>query len=291
VGANAGADLTFTTAAAASTATTLAATSVSSSSATLNGTVKPNGAATAAYFRYGLTTNYGSYSATNNLAATNTTLSVSNLISSLTPGTTYHFQLVAGNSVGTNAGADLTFTTRPAVPATTTLAATGVTSTNATLNGTVNPNGGATSAYFQYGLTTNYGSYSATNTLAATNVTLSVSNLVSSLTSGATYHFQLVAGNSAGNSAGADMQFTTTSAQAVNFSLNGAVTLPGGAFQFSFTNLSGLSFTVLGTTNLAFPLTNWTVLGTPVEGPPGYYQFTDPQATNSANQFYRVSSP
>jgi hypothetical protein len=67
--------------------------------------------------------------------------------------------------------------------------------------------------------------------------------------------------------------------------------LPNGAFQFSFTNLPGLSFTVLGTTNLTLPLSNWTVLGAPVEGPAGQYQFTDTQATNSASQFYRVRSP
>jgi hypothetical protein len=187
----------------------------------------------------------------------------------------------------------LNFTTGPAAPVVVTLAASGVASSNATLNGSVNPNGAAAAAYFRYGLTTNYGSYSATNSLSATNATQSVSNLISSLTPGTTYHFQLVAGNSAGTSTGADMLFTTTSAQAqpVSFSLNGAVTLPGGAFQFSFTNLSGLSFTVLAATNVALPLSNWTVLGAPIEGPSGQYQFTDSQATNTPIRFYRVSSP
>jgi hypothetical protein len=86
--------------------------------------------------------------------------------------------------------------------------------------------------------------------------------------------------------------FTTLSqAQAVNFSLKGAIKLPGGAFQFSFTNLNGLGFTVRGTTNLALPFTNWTVLGAPVESPSGQYQFTDPEATNKATRFYRVTSP
>jgi hypothetical protein len=172
------------------------------------------------------------------------------------------------------------------------LPATGITSTNASLNGMVNPNGAATTAYFRFGLTTNYDSYSATNALAATNVTLAVSNLVSGLTPGTTYHFQLVAGNSLGTNAGADMLFTTpSSAQALDFSLNGAVKLPGGEFQFSFTNLSGLSFTVLATTDLALPSTNWTALGAPVESAPGQYQFTDAQATNTAIRFYRVSAP
>jgi hypothetical protein len=73
--------------------------------------------------------------------------------------------------------------------------------------------------------------------------------------------------------------------------MSGAVILPGGAFQLSFTNLNGLGFTVLGTTNLALPLTNWTVLGAATEAPPGQYRFTDPHATNSPAKFYRVTSP
>ncbi|MCF7674943.1 MAG: hypothetical protein K9M97_06335, partial [Akkermansiaceae bacterium] len=47
------------------------------------------------------------------------------------------------------------------LPAVTTGSATGVTTTTATLNGTVNPNGTATSAQFEYGLTNAYGSTAA----------------------------------------------------------------------------------------------------------------------------------
>ena len=79
-------------------------------------------------------------------------------VSPLTPGTTYHYRAVGVNSLGRALGADLTFTTL-AQPAVTTSPATSITSTNATLNGTVNPNGAATTAYFRYGLTTSYGSY------------------------------------------------------------------------------------------------------------------------------------
>jgi hypothetical protein len=168
--------------------------------------------------------------------------------------------LCLNNRLGTKTGADLTFTTGPAVPAATTLAASSVSSSSATPNGTVSPNGAATTAYFQYGPDTNYGSYSATNTVAATNGTLSASNLISNLTPGTTYHFQLVASNSVGANAGTDMLFTTL-AQVVNFSLEGAVPLSGGAFQFGFTTQAGLSFTVLATTNLALLLTSWTLLG------------------------------
>jgi hypothetical protein len=187
----------------------------------------------------------------------------------------------------------------------TTLDASGITATNATLNGTVNPGNGVTTAYFRYGLTTNYGSYSATNTLTATNVNVSVSRLVSGLAPGTTYHFRLVGLNSAGTSVGSNLVFTTVSLQPVNFTLKGPVPLPegaftgpiavstplpGGAFRLSFTNRSGLSFTVLGATNLALPSSNWTVLGTATEAPSGQYQFTDSQ-TNQPRRFYRVRSP
>jgi outer membrane protein assembly factor BamB len=66
---------------------------------------------------------------------------------------------------------------------------------------------------------------------------------------------------------------------------------PSDMFQFSFTNLPGLSFTVLSTTNLAVPSTNWSVLGAPTELPPGQFQFTDPQPATANYQFYRVRSP
>jgi hypothetical protein len=216
LGIGLGSDLTFTTTAAAPTVTTLAATSITAANATLNGTVNPNWATTTAFFRYGLTTNYGSYSPTNTLPATNVVLSVSNLISNLAGSTTYHFQLVASNSAGTSLGGDLTFSTIAAVPTVTTLAAGGVTPTNATLNGSVNPNGAATTAYFRYGLTTNYGNYSATNALAATNINLSVSKLINNLTANTTYHFQLVASNSVGTSLGNDLTLTTVSGPLTN---------------------------------------------------------------------------
>ena len=68
-------------------------------------------------------------------------------------------------------------------------------------------------------------------------------------------------------------------------------TLPGGAFQFTFGNTPGLGFTALGTTNLALPLSSWTVLGSVTEVSPGQFQFTDSLALTYPQRFYRVSSP
>ena len=73
--------------------------------------------------------------------------------------------------------------------------------------------------------------------------------------------------------------------------LTNAVRVPGGAFQFAFTNVPGLSFTAFAATNVALPFADWTRLGTVAEVSPGQFQFTDAQATNDSPRFYRVRSP
>ena len=94
-------------------------------------------------------------------------------------------------------------------PVTTTLAATSIGITNATLNATVNPGGASTAIYFQYGLDTNYGSLTATNYLAAGLSLVGISNVITKLLSATPYHFRAVAINSAGTNLGSDLQFTT----------------------------------------------------------------------------------
>jgi FG-GAP-like repeat len=86
------------------------ATNVSNFSATLNGTVNPNGLTTAVYFEYGTTTNYGSNTATQNYSGS-TTQNVFANVSNLSAGATYHFRIVGSNSAGTTYGADSAFIT------------------------------------------------------------------------------------------------------------------------------------------------------------------------------------
>lgn len=64
------------------------------------------------------------------------------------------------------------------------------------------------------------------------------------------------------------------------------VRLGNGNFNLSFTNVSGLNFSVLATTNITLAGTNWPVLGAPVENPAGQYQYTD--AVTNQMRFYRV---
>jgi len=61
-----------------------------------------------------------------------------------------------------------------------------------------------------------------------------------------------------------------------------------GGFQFSFANTVGESFSVFGTTNLSYPFSDWTSLGSATEISPGQFRFTDTQATNAPRRFYRV---
>jgi hypothetical protein len=112
-------------------------------------------------------------------------------------------------AAGTDAGSAYVFRLSSA-PILSTLAATLVTATTATLNATINPNGLATTAQFEYGLTTSYGS-TANIALSPNNGTSvqTVSAEVTGLTQNMTYHFRLTATNSGGPTSGIDQSFTT----------------------------------------------------------------------------------
>jgi N-acetylneuraminic acid mutarotase len=59
-------------------------------------------------------------------------------------------------------------------------------------------------------------------------------------------------------------------------------------FRFSFESTPGWSFTALVSTNMSLPLSNWAEIGNVMEVSTGKFQFTDPQATNGPQRFYRV---
>ncbi len=57
--------------------------------------------------------------------------------------------------------------------------------------------------------------------------------------------------------------------------------------QLAFTNVTGMNFQVLTSTNLQTPIANWQSLGAPTEVPINHYSYTDTHATNKA-RFYQV---
>lgn len=87
--------------------------------ARLNGWVNPRNNPTTYHFEYGPTSSYGtSLPATpESVGGGEAQLPVSAELTGLAPGATYHFRLVAENTVGTTFGEDRTFTTRTAAEA------------------------------------------------------------------------------------------------------------------------------------------------------------------------------
>jgi hypothetical protein len=119
---------------------------------------------------------------------------------------------VDGNFQDTNDQPNQTSQTfTPALPPTaTTNAATGVGTSGATLNGSVNAKNNSTTVSFEYGTTTSYGSTAtATPGTVTGNAATAVSGTLSGLASNTLYHFRVKAVNSIGTTYGSDATFTT----------------------------------------------------------------------------------
>ncbi|HET7444948.1 MAG TPA: LamG-like jellyroll fold domain-containing protein [Solirubrobacterales bacterium] len=173
-------------------------------SATLRATIDGVKSDTSYRFEYGPTTGYGSSVPIPDQEVGAGVTQVSQSISGVEGN--YHYRVVATNAGGTTASADQTFFVQPR-PLATTEAPTEGTATGARLNGTVNPQGATSTYFFEYGLTTAYGSKTATASAGAGTSGVKVNANVSGLEIGTTYHYRLVAENWAGTRLGPDLQF------------------------------------------------------------------------------------
>jgi hypothetical protein len=195
------------------TVVTKAASSVAQTAATLNATVNPNGGEVSkCEFEYGTTTAYGE---TVNCAALpgsgESPVAVSAAVTVLSVNTTYHFRIVAAGSGGRSVGADETFKTLPAPPTVVAKPASSITQTQATLNGTVNPNGGEVSkCEFEYGPTVSYGKTAPCVPPPGTGEgAVAVSAAITGLTANTTYHYRIAAVSPGGTSVGVDETLET----------------------------------------------------------------------------------
>lgn len=264
--------------------TNLSATSITSSNAILNAGVNPQGTNASVYFEYGTTTNYGSMTATAPLVGAVVSEPVSLAANNLLAGATCHYAAVATSFFGTTTSADQAFTVPAGLPIVTTVGASNITASNVVLFGTVNPNGAAAGWYFNYGLTTNFGAASATNLLVLSNSPIAVSNLITNLSPGTAYYFQLAATNSAGTNVGTNLTFITLD---VPRTLSNLSFISPGQLMMQFTGGPNVNYTVLTATNINLPLSNWISLGAPTVLSNNIYQFIDPRATN-ARQYYML---
>lgn len=186
------------------------ATAISSSTTTLNGKVNPNIAFTVVSFEFGITKSYGlSILATQSPVAGSVPVIINADLTNLKPGTTYHFRTKAENIAGVTYGADQIFTTFVPPDASTSFASS-VTSSAATLNGTVNANNTLTIVSFEYGTTSGYGHIvAASRSPISGNDTINVSSGLTGLNESTLYHFRVKAVSIAGTVTGNDLTFTT----------------------------------------------------------------------------------
>ena len=98
--------------------------------------------------------------------------------------------------------------------------ATYIASYSARLENEVDPHGLTTTVYFQYGTTTSYGLTTAIQSKTG-DTYQNVVATIGGLTASTTYHFRIVATNSAGTRYGADQTVTTLSPPVVPFDFNG----------------------------------------------------------------------
>jgi hypothetical protein len=261
----------FTTPPPMPSATTGGFTGVTRTAATLTGTVNPEGGGpssnTTWCFEYG----YGKEKETEEqkyilgivgipgeVAPGTENVEVTAALTGLEPNRTYHYRLVAVNSVNTTGssracntfsgyesdGEDQSFTTVALPPIASTDEAAAVGATTATLDGSIVPQGVDARYHFEYGPTTSYGaSVPLPDGDAGTGTTGEfVTESIGGLTPNTTYHYRLVATTSGGTTYGWDQAFfTTTEIPIVQTAPSfGVGTAPVGAQIATFPNLSGL---------------------------------------------------
>jgi phosphodiesterase/alkaline phosphatase D-like protein len=211
-GTDEGRDVTFTTPPPVNSVSSSAASGVTATTATLNGSLAPDGVDVHYYFQYGPSASYGlsSPAPPETDAGTATgAVSASTTVSGLEPNATYHFRLIASDSFGRNYGADETFTTQPAPPAVDGQSVSALTQTSAIISASVEANNQDTTYHFEYGSSAAYGTSFPSGDVGSGFGDVNVGVPLTGLQPGGTYHFRVVAANATGTTYGPDQAFTT----------------------------------------------------------------------------------
>ena len=117
----------------------------------------------------------------------------------------FSFLLLAGLLIGCGGG------TSTVAPTATTTGASSITISAATLNGSVNPNGTETSAWFEWSTNSNLQNpfISAKKSVGAGTTLLAITESVGALNKGTTYYYRIVAQNTGSTANGSIVNFTT----------------------------------------------------------------------------------
>jgi hypothetical protein len=178
---------------------------VGAASATVEGSVNPDGVALSdCRVEYGTTTFYDRSASCEppaaSIAADRSFHTVTASLTELSPGTQYHYRLEAANGDGVRSlGLDATFSTLPA-PSIDSATASNLTAETADLNAQINPNGYDTHYRFEWGTTTAYGFHAPATfeDIGAGTGDVGRSVHISELEANTTYHWRVVATNANG---------------------------------------------------------------------------------------------
>jgi uncharacterized repeat protein (TIGR01451 family) len=191
------------------------AASISQTSATLNSSINPNQSSTDAWFEWGVTSSLGNTTARKNIGGGASSVSFSEFVSGLNSNTTYYYRVAAENIYGVSRGSIMSFTTsyggsQGSAPSAVTYSASSIGQNSGTLNGTVNPNGLSTTAWFEWGSNSSLGSVTGSQSVGNGTSHSNISTFLGSLSTNTTYYYRVVAQNSAGTSYGSIVSFTTS---------------------------------------------------------------------------------
>jgi hypothetical protein len=151
-GSRTGADHEFTTLPAVEGVLTGQASQVQGTTATLAGSLEPNGFDTHYFFEYGLSNSYGSATANTDAGSAAAVVAVSVPVGALEPNQIYHYRIAAENTFGKTLGADTEFKSAVLPPSITGApGASFIASQSAVLNASLNPEHTTTHYHFEYG--------------------------------------------------------------------------------------------------------------------------------------------
>ncbi len=176
--------------------------------ATMKAVIDPRGSQTTYHFEYGTSATLGSTAGSGMLAATGGPQTVTATLQGLAPVTAYHFRVVAENQGGTAAGADQTVMTL-AVPPRVRYTGAVVTGTTARVKAVVDARGSATTYFVTYGRSKAYGRSTGKRTISPAAGREKVSERITALRPGTSYHYRIVARSRGGVTLGPDATFKT----------------------------------------------------------------------------------
>lgn len=203
---------------AAPSVTTLSMQDVADDSATLRGSVNPNGSQTQAWFEWSTDFNSvqngnGTRTFEQSVGSGNFSSDISTRVFNLSRNSTIFFRASARNNFGTTNGQVISFVTgfnnNGCAPIVSTNSASFISETSATLRASVTPNGRSTTGWFEYGQNFSLGLRTSSQDLGSNSFPTDMLRFVSNLNPNSTVFFRAVAENSCGMTQGSVLSFTT----------------------------------------------------------------------------------